>query len=227
MSVKLRAVRFTAVRFRIPEMEGRAAHWYARQRGTESQLRGHREQADRLTAGLPAGAAILEVAPGPGYFAVELARRGFRVAGLDISHTMVEIAAEQARAAGVTVDFRQGDAAELPFLNESFDLVVCQAAFKNFPEPVAALDQMYRVLHRGGVAVIHDLRSDAGSADIAAEVSRMGIGPVNALFTRFALTALRRRAIPPAKFEELAASSRFGRCVIGKDGVGLEVRLRR
>jgi len=44
---------------------------------------------------------VLEVAPGPGYLAVEMARWGrLRVTGLDISHTMVEIATEHARKAG-------------------------------------------------------------------------------------------------------------------------------
>jgi SAM-dependent methyltransferase len=103
------------VRFRVPEMEGRTAIWYARQRGTESQLRLVREQAAALSEGLPAGAEILEVAPGPGYFAVELARRAYTVTGLDISHTMVQIATEHARRSGVVVEFRHGDATAMPF----------------------------------------------------------------------------------------------------------------
>lgn len=215
-----------SVRFRIPEMQGRTAHWYARQRGTESQLRANARQADRLTAGLPAGAAILEIAPGPGYFAVELARRGFAVAGLDISHTMVEIATGQARRAGVTVDFRQGDAAGLPFPSGSFDLVVCQAAFKNFRHPDEALDEMRRVLRPGGTAVIQDLNRAATRADIAAEVARMEIGAVSAAFTRLTLAQLRRRAHPAAEFHRLAALSAFGGGEVVTDGVDLEVRLR-
>jgi ubiquinone/menaquinone biosynthesis C-methylase UbiE len=207
-------------------MEGRTAHWYARQRGTESQLRTYAHQADRLTAGLAAGAAILEIAPGPGYFAVELARRGFAVTGLDISHTMVRIATEHARRAGVTVDFHQGDAAESPFASRSFDLVVCQAAFKNFRHPVAALDEMHRVLEPGGTAVIQDLNRAATRADIAAEVARMGLRPVNAAVTRGTLGRLRRRARPAAEFGRLAGASAFGGSEIGTDGISLEVRLR-
>jgi len=213
-------------RFRIPEMEGRTARWYARQRGTESQLRAHRQQAERLTEGQPADAAILEVAPGPGYFAVELARRGCRVTGLDISRTMVQIATEYAARAGATVDFRHGDAAELPFDEDSFDLIVCQAAFKNFPRPVAALDEMCRVLRPGGTAVIQDLNSGAGRADIAEEVRRMGLSPLNAATTRLTLGWLRRRAHPAAEFRRLAERSTFGGCEVDTDGLSLEVRLR-
>ena len=81
--------------------------------------------------------------------------------GLDISRTMVEIATEQARRDGVAVDFRHGDATAMPFPDGSFDLIVCQAAFKNFLDPVAALNEMHRVLRPGGTAVIQDLNADA------------------------------------------------------------------
>src|SRR5439155_561592 len=87
-------------RLLLPEMEGMSARWYARQRGTPSQIAAFREQAAQLTRGIPAGAHVLEVAPGPGYLAIEIARlRGLSVTGLDISRTMVEIARENASAA--------------------------------------------------------------------------------------------------------------------------------
>jgi len=88
---------------------------------------------------LPAGACVLDVAPGPGFFAIELAKLGdFRITGLDISRTLVKIAAKNARTAGVNVDFRLGNASAMPFADESFDFVYCSAAFKNFSEPVKA-----------------------------------------------------------------------------------------
>jgi len=133
---------FTEKRFKlIPEMEGRQARWYARQRRSGGQLAGYRSRAAELAATLPDGAEVLEVAPGPGYQAVELARGG-RVAvhGVDVSRTMVEIAAGYAAEQGVAVDFRHGDVADLPFPDGSFDLVLTQAAFKNFTAPVRAGD---------------------------------------------------------------------------------------
>jgi ubiquinone/menaquinone biosynthesis C-methylase UbiE len=215
-----------SVRFRVPEMEGRTAVWYARQRGTESQLRLVREQAAALSEGLPAGAEILEVAPGPGYFAVEMARRGYAVTGLDISHTMVQIATGYARRSGVVVDFRHGDATAMPFEADRFDLVVCQAAFKNFLDPVRALNEMHRVLRPGGTAVIQDLNPEATRADIAAEVARMQLTAVNRVVTRLTLGWLRRRAHSAAEFRSLAQRSTFGAAEIRTDGIGLEVRLR-
>ena len=215
-------------RFKLPEMEGAMACWYAQNRGSASQLATYRAQAAQLTADLPNGARVLEVAPGPGYLAIEIARLGrFHVTALDISHTFVGIASGHARQAGVEVDFRQGDVAAMPFEAGSFDLVVCQAAFKNFTRPVAALDEMHRVLRPGGTAVIQDMRSDASGAEIAEEVRGMGAGRLNALLTRAALTGLKRRAYSPARFANLVAESAFDRCDIRPDGIGMEVRLPR
>jgi ubiquinone/menaquinone biosynthesis C-methylase UbiE len=208
-------------------MEGRTARWYARQRGSASQMDEYRRQAAALTRGLPPGSDVLEVAPGPGYHAIEMARLGARVTGLDISRTMVEIATERARRDGVAVDFRLGDAAAMPFPDASFDLIVCQAAFKNFVDPPAALNEMHRVLRPGGTAVIQDLNAGATGPDIAAEVRRMRLSPVNAAVTRFTLAWLRRRAHPTAEFSRLAATSDFGGCEIITAGIGIEVRLRR
>lgn len=212
----------------VPEMEGRTARWYARVRGSEGQLAEYRTQAAELTGGLPDGADVLEVAPGPGYLAVELARTGrARVTGLDISHSFVEIGAANARRAGVEVDFRHGDAAELPFPAGSFDLIVCQAAFKNFRRPVRALDEMHRVLRPGGTAVIQDLSGAASGGAITREVRRLELGPLNALITRCTFVMLRRRAYTPAQFERLAAESAFRTCALKAEGIGLDVRLTR
>lgn len=215
-------------RLLLPEMEGVTARWYARQRGTPRQIAVFRAQAAELTAGLPAGAAVLEVAPGPGYLAIEMARLGrFPVTGLDISRTMVEIGHEQARAAGVAVDFRHGDATAMPFADGSFDLIVCQAAFKNFRRPVSALDEMHRVLRPAGLAVIQDLRKDASAADIAREVRSQGSGAWSGFVTRRILGRLRDRAFSADQFERLVAESRFSTCTIEADGIGLEVRMQK
>ena len=215
-------------RLLLPEMEGVTARWYARQRGTPGQIAWFRAEARRLAARLPEDADVLEIAPGPGYLAIEMARLGgLRITGLDISRTMVEIATENAETVGAGVDFRHGDATSMPFPEGSFDGIVCQAAFKNFRQPLAALDEMHRVLRSGGLAVIQDMRKDATSADIGAEVRRQGLGWFNGFMTRRILEGLRRRAYTRAGFEKLVAASRFGACEVDVDGIGLEVRLTR
>jgi len=213
------------MRFKGPEMEGGVARWYAKLRRSGNQIEEYRKQAAQLTEGLPAGAKVLEVAPGPGYLAVEMARLGFEVTGLDISRTFVQIGQENAREAGVSVDFHQGDAAVVPFEAESFDLIVCQAAFKNFMHPVSALDEMHRVLRSGGAAVIQDMSSEASHADIEQEVQKMQLGWWSTFSTKATLEMLRRRAYTPARFERLVAESAFRACEVTTAGISLEVRL--
>src|SRR4029077_5029193 len=223
MQVKVRSQR----RLKLPEMEGVVAPWYTGLRSSGHQLEGYRTQARLLTRGLETGADVLEVAPGPGYLAIETARMGFHVTGGDISRTFVQIAADHARQAGVSVDFRQGDAAELPLKSGSFDLVVCQAAFKNFRQPVIALDEMHRVLRTGGTAVIQDMSGEASHADIEREVNEMELGRLNTFMTKGTLEMLRRRAYSRAQFERLASESAFQTCEIKAEGMSIEVRLKK
>jgi ubiquinone/menaquinone biosynthesis C-methylase UbiE len=208
-------------------MEGPIARWYARIRGTAPQLAAVQRQAAQLTAGLPEDARILEVAPGPGYLAVEMARLGFDVTGVDLSATFVQLATDAAHRAGVGARFLRADAADLPLPDGSVDLVVCQAAFKNFGRPVAALDEMHRVLRPRGTAVIGDMNRDATAADIRREADAMGLGRLDAAFTRVALTGLRRRAYAADHFRVAAAASAFGTCEVRVDGLSLEIRLTR
>src|SRR5438094_7847529 len=212
-------------RLKGPEMEGPVARWYARIRGSESQLATYRKQALELSARLPKGARVLEVAPGPGYLAIEIARLGYQVTGLDISRTFVEIATANASKAGVGADFRQGDVAHMPFENGTFDLVVCQAAFKNFTLPRSALAEIHRVLRAGGTAVIQDMSRDATHGDIDREVRGMELGRISTFTTTATLEMLKRRAYSAAQFERLADQSPFQTCVISTEGIGLEVRL--
>jgi ubiquinone/menaquinone biosynthesis C-methylase UbiE len=209
-------------------MEGGIARWYANLRRSEKQLELYRHQAAELTAGLGDGAEVLEIAPGPGYLAIEMARTGrVRVTGLDASTTFVELASTAARQAGVDVEFRVGDAADMPFGADTFDLTVSQAAFKNFSRPARALEEIHRVLRPGGTAIIQDMNRDVSASDIADEVKGMGIGRGSAAMTKVTLSQLRRRAYSPAQFERLVADSSFRTCEITTEGIGLEVRMKK
>ncbi len=100
-------------------------------------------------AGLSGGDQVLDVACGTGVVARECARRlgaSGRVTGLDINDGMLAVA----RRLRPEIDWRQGDAAALPFDDGSFEAVGCQFALMFFPDRVAALRKMWRVLARGG-----------------------------------------------------------------------------
>jgi ubiquinone/menaquinone biosynthesis C-methylase UbiE len=209
-------------------MEGAIARWYAK--STRKDMERFRALATRLRAMLPQGGDVLEVAPGPGYFAIEMAEGGaYRVTGLDISRTMVELARTNAAEAGVEVDFHQGGASAMPFADDSFDLLTCSAAFKNFSEPHKALEEMYRVLRPGGTALVVDLHRDVPMSEIRKYFGGMGLGTIERWMTvatfRFMLL---KRAYTRAEFEQMLADIPFRNKEIRiDDGVGLEVLLRK
>jgi ubiquinone/menaquinone biosynthesis C-methylase UbiE len=206
-------------------MEGAVARWYAGL--TKNSLDRFKELARRIAANVPPGSQVLEVAPGPGYFAIELAKLGdYQITGLDISKTFVEIATANAAKAGVRVDFRRGNASNMPFTNESFDFLVCCAAFKNFTEPKLALEEMYRVLKPGGRAMIIDLRKDASQDSIDQTVNNMHVGTVNGIITKLTFRfMLLKRAYTRAGFEELISETEFHDVQIEENLIALEIVL--
>jgi ubiquinone/menaquinone biosynthesis C-methylase UbiE len=205
-------------------MEGLIARWYARNTGRS--IEPFRKEAQEIAHRVSSGSAVLEVAPGPGFLAIELARLGsYHIVGLDISKSFVRIATENAKKAGVQVKFQEGNASSMPFESSSFDFVYCRAAFKNFSEPVQALNEMYRVLKPGGKAVIHDMRSDATPDAIKVTVKEMGLGWINSLLTRWILGRLRKRAYSPDEFRQMVGETPFKTCEIKCALIGVEVSL--
>ena len=205
-------------------MEGAIATWYTRNTGRD--LSRFTKTAQLVAGRARSGSEILEVAPGPGYLAIELAKRNYRVTTLDISRSFVRIARENAAQAGVAVDVRHGDAAAMPFGDATFDVAICMAAFKNFSDPIGALREIHRVLRPGGQASIIDLRKDAASAEINDEVRRMRLSAWNSLLTRWTFKfVLLKRAYTREQLEHMASQSPFGRWEIATDGIGVELRL--
>src|SRR4051812_12824840 len=189
-------------------MEGMIARWYTNIRKDDVELEPVVRQVSDL---LRPGSRILEVAPGPGYLAVELARLGrYQVVGLDISASFVQIARAKAKQASVAAEFHQGDAAHMPFSDGTFDFIVCRAAFKNFTEPAQAIREMHRVLKLGGTALIIDLRGDAAPEDIRTAVGNMGLSAINRRLTQAAFEYfLLKNAYTRAQIEQLVTQTPF------------------
>ena len=206
-------------------MEGMVAKWYAG--NTAEMMKEYVELAERVAKDLPAGSAVLEVAPGPGYFSIELARRGnYAITGLDLSRTFVELAAKNAAKAGVQVRFVQGSASNMPLPRESFDFLLCRAAFKNFAHPVEALCEMRRVLKPGGRGVIIDLKGNASPKEISHAVDAMGLTWFNRLMTKLAFrTMLLRRAYTREQFESMLQQAGFSETRIEESALGFEITM--
>lgn len=208
-------------------MEGFIATWYAKNAaGDRDELF---KQAQTVAQHVPSGGRILEVAPGPGYLALELAKLGnFEVTGLDISHTFVRMARQAAQKAGAAnVEFMQGDVAVMPFSANTFDFVVCRAAFKNFGNPVRALNEMHRVLKLNGQALIIDLRKDASNEEIENYIQGRDMSAFTALITRMTFRRmLRPRAYSRDDFAAMIGKTPFQHYEFKERGIGLEVWLR-
>lgn len=210
-------------------MEGSIARWY--DKTTRKDMDQFSKLARRLESVLPPG-DVLEVAPGPGFLAIELARSGkFKVTGLDVSKTFIELAQKNAAKAGVQPGFLQflrGNASAMPFVDNSFDLLVCRAAFKNFSEPVKALVEMHRVLRPGGTGLIIDLRRDTPMSEIKNYVNNMGVGAVSRWMTMFTFRhMLIKRAYTKAEFEEMLARIPFHKKEVRVADLGVEVWLQK
>src|SRR5258708_33296029 len=106
-------------------MEGIIATWYAR--NTANDVRGTQKSASSIADRLKPGAGVLEGAPGPGYLAIEIAKLGdYSVSGLDITHSFVRLATENARQAGVDRAYAHCDAAHASSHAAASDVVGCR-----------------------------------------------------------------------------------------------------
>ena len=108
-------------------------------------------------------ARVLDVGSGLGQLAIEVAQRPevAEVTGIDLSGHLIDAARSRAELLGANARFLQADAAEMPFSDASFDVVVSTLSLHHWAHPQQALSEIYRVLAPGGRAVILDLRRNA------------------------------------------------------------------
>ena len=120
----------------------------------------------------------LEIGSGTGYFSLNLIQEGVieSLVATDVSTGMLSSLEGTARALGLTdrVETRQADAEELPFEDESFDLVLGHAVLHHIPDLVKAFSEFDRVLKPGGAIVFCGEPSRNGDR-LAAVPKRVGI----------------------------------------------------
>lgn len=170
---------------------------------------------------------LLEVGPGPAFISIEIARYipHAQIIGLDISETMIGIARRNVVEAGLStrITFRQGDAAEMPFDDATFDFVVSSGSLHHWSKPVAVFDEIYRVLKPGKPAVVYDVRKDAPKEKID-EFSRQ----IKSWFMRWGLRHSIGESYTQQGIDELLVRTRFKKAdQIDLDDLGMFMWLKK
>jgi ubiquinone/menaquinone biosynthesis C-methylase UbiE len=107
---------------------------------------------------LEASMIVLDVACGAAHATDQVAPHVRQVVGLDLTPDLLAIGDERVRQAGIgNVLLQEGNAAALPFVDSSFDLVFCRSALHHFRKPRATVREMARVCRRGGRVVVSDV----------------------------------------------------------------------
>jgi SAM-dependent methyltransferase len=121
---------------------------------------------------------VLDVACGAAHACEPVAPHVRQVVGIDATPALLALGAERLRAAGIAnVLLQEGDAAALPFVDRSFDLVMCRSAIHHFADPGPPVAEMARVCRPGGRVVISDLVALAPEVRDACDALHRRIDP--------------------------------------------------
>lgn len=146
------------------------AEWY------DASVRGGSLLNDLVLAGLfdlvgeVAGQRVCDLGCGQGLVTRELARRGARVTGIDLSAKLLAIARREEEVAPLGIDYRQDDAQALATVAAAYDGVVCNMALMDIPDLAACLRAVARVLCAGGwfvYSITHPCFQTPGSGWLA------------------------------------------------------------
>jgi ubiquinone/menaquinone biosynthesis C-methylase UbiE len=152
---------------------------------------------------------LLDVGCGPGQITVFLAERlpEAEVWGVDLAPTMIDLARGHAAAspAVARLHFDVADVARLPFPSGAFDAIVSTGSIKHWPDPVAGLRELHRVLAPGGRAFVAEMNRLAPPEAVGAQRRRL-----RHWFFRLIYPRVFRHALSPAEARAIFAASPFG-----------------
>lgn len=136
-------------------LPGFAARMYTLLTKTRAIQLQHQEIAQRLVRHIQNG-RLLDIGTGPGSLLREVYNLGSDVElfGLDISDAMIALARKN--LSDLKVDVRPGNIQKTDYENDYFDLVTCTGSFYLWDEPVASLNEIYRILRSGHAAVLFE-----------------------------------------------------------------------
>jgi len=211
-------------RFKDLGIEGAQANYYDKL-SREHRMGEITAQAKEAAKYIRDGDSVLEIAPGAGYLSIELSRIGkYKITGMDISEDLVAICVRNAKEAGVDINFRQGNVSNMPFNANMFDFIICVFAFKNFKQPLKALQEMHRVLKPGGMALIMDLNRQASIKVTKKLAENMGLKGLKAYI---AGAIQRSGAYTTKEFETFISQTEFREFEIKDSSMGFSIYLKK
>jgi SAM-dependent methyltransferase len=147
---------------------------------------------------------VLDVACGAGHVAEQVAPHVRQVVGIDLTPSLLELGAERLSEAGITnVLLQEGNAAELPFLDASFDLVVCRGAMHHFLHPERPITEMARVCRPEGRVVVSDMVATSAEARESFDQVHRNLDPSHAgALLEAELADLLRSTVGPIAYGE-------------------------
>jgi ubiquinone/menaquinone biosynthesis C-methylase UbiE len=147
------------------------------------------------TANIQPGDRVIDIACGTGVVTRQAATRtgdGGRVVGLDVNAAMLGVARSQSASNGTRIEWLEADAQAVPLPDASFDVVLCQHGLQQFPDPLAALREMRRLLVGGGrlaLCVWSPIEGSPGMAALVAALERhVNVAAANNRRAPFALS---------------------------------------
>jgi ubiquinone/menaquinone biosynthesis C-methylase UbiE len=204
---------------------GPFTRWYDKNT-RENRIEEMREYANEVKKHLTDNAKVLEVAPGPGYFSIELAKMGnYNITGMDISADFVEICKTNAKRENISVNFLQGNVSKMPFEDNTFNFIFCSAAFKNFKKPVTALSEMYRVLKNDGIVLIVDMNHDVSKETLNEASAKSSKPGFERWFMKMTFKGLCNAAYSKDELENIIKQTSFNKNEIKEGGISFYIYL--
>ncbi len=161
---------------------------------------------------IPSGSRVLDVGCGSGSNVLWLAKRGYRASGVDIAPTVVAIARERVRQAGVAAELRVANATALPFASGAFGAVIDSGCFHSLPRRSRDryAQEVYRVLRPHSPFLLtwipREVRTRTGPPH------RPSLAEVASVFEPGFVFAAVERFDPGSPGGWLVLGERFGRC---------------
>jgi ubiquinone/menaquinone biosynthesis C-methylase UbiE len=212
-------------KFKDLGITGWFTRWYDKNT-REKRIGEMQEYAKEAQKHLTDNANVLEVAPGPGYFSIELAKMNdYNITGMDISADFIKICKINAQRENVNIKFVQGNVSAMDFKDNTFDFIFCSAAFKNFKEPIVALREMYRVIKNNGIVLIIDMNHDVSKKALEEEATKISKSGFERWFMKNTFKGLCKGAYTKSELEKMIKETSFNKNEIKEVGICLYIYL--